>query len=136
MATRLGRQAVWSRPRAPQFLAILDEAVLRRPVAGSEVMMEQIRHIIAQTRRPNVDVRVVPFVAGVHTGLDGTHMTLEFAKTRTIVHLENKRSSLFLDEPEVVASYCEATDTLLQTALGPTDSLDFLASVADDYGKG
>ncbi|MFD9966397.1 helix-turn-helix transcriptional regulator [Amycolatopsis sp. NPDC058986] len=137
VATRLGRQAVLSKARPPAYLSIIDEAALRRPVGDRAVMIAQVQHIIdVATTKPHVDVRVVPFSLGSHTGLDGTYVVLEFAKDRTIVHLEHKRSSLFLDEPEEVDPFHEATDTLIQTALGPADSVKFLASVAADYGKG
>ncbi|MDT7723514.1 MAG: hypothetical protein QOI21_90 [Actinomycetota bacterium] len=136
VATRLGRQAILSRPKPPGYLVIIDEAALRRPVGGPEVMAAQIRHIIELAGRPHIELRILPFSAGPHTGLDGTYVLLEFFKARTIVHLEHKRSSLFLDEPQDVAPFHEATDTLLRMALGAGDSLNFLASVAADYGKG
>ena len=100
-------------------------------------MAAQIQHIIdLATTKSNVDVRVLPFAAGPHTGLDGAFIVLDFAKARTIVYLEHKRSSLFLDGPEEVEPFHVATDTLVRTALGPGESLEFLASVSADYGKG
>lgn len=133
VAARLGRQSVLSKPNPPQYLAILDEAVLRRPVGGAQVMAEQLAHILQWARQPHVDVRVLPFERGAHTGLDGTYVVLEFAKARPIVYLEHKRSSLFIDEPDDVAPFHAATDTLVATALGPADSVQFLASAVDDF---
>jgi len=136
VAARLGRQAILSKPQSPQYLAILDEAALRRPFGSAELMASQIRHIIELAGKPHVQILVLPFSVGQHTGLDGTYILLDFPKARTIVHLEHKKSSLFLDEPKDVAPFQEATDTLVQAALGPADSLDFLASLVVDYGKG
>ncbi|WP_205660384.1 helix-turn-helix domain-containing protein [Amycolatopsis antarctica] len=133
VSARLGRQAVLSKPRPPAYLAIIDEAVLRRPMGGAEVMAAQLRHIVEAARRPHIDVRVLPLSRGGHTGLDGTYVLLEFAAERPIVHLEHKRSGLFMDELEDVSPFQTATDTLVATALGPADSTDFLASVADDF---
>lgn len=130
VAARLGRQSILGKSNPPRYLAILDEAVLRRPIGGAEVMAEQLAHIISWSRCPHIDVRVFPFERGAHTGLDGTYVVLEFAKTRPIVHLEHKRSSQFVDEPEDVAPFHAATDMLLRTALGPADSRKFLASAA------
>lgn len=136
VATRLGRQAILSKPRPPAYLAIIDEAALRRPVGGAAVMAAQVAHLIGSAAKPHIDIRVIPFSAGPHTGLDGTYVVLEFTKARTIVYLEHKQSSLFLDAPEEVAPFQEATDSLIAKALGPGESQDFLASVAADYGKG
>lgn len=133
VAARLGRQAVLSKPCPPAYLAIIDEAVLRRPMGGAEAMAAQLRHIIEVARKPHVDVRVLPFASGGHTGLDGIYVLLEFAVERPIVYLEHKRSSMFIDESEDVSVYQTATDTLVATALGPADSAEFLASVADDF---
>lgn len=135
VTARLGRQSILGKPAPPRYLAILDEAVLRRPVGGAHVMAEQLAHIIDLARRPHIDVRVLPFERGAHTGLDGTYVVLEFAKARSIVHLEHKRSSQFVDEPEDVAPFRAATDTLLGMALGPADSLMFLASASDDFSE-
>lgn len=136
VATRLGRQAVLSRPQPPRYLAILDETVVRRPVGGAQTMAEQLRHLLHCARRPNVEVRVIPVERGAHTGLDGSFTVLEFAKGRTIVYLEHKRSSLFVDEPEDIAPFQAARDTLLATALGPADSYDLLVSAASTFGEG
>ena len=136
VAARIGRRSVLNKPRPPRYLAILDEAVVRRPVGGAQVMAEQLRHILDCARRPHLDVLVLPFRSGAHTGLDGSCLLLEFAKARPIVHLEHKRSSLYIDEPDDVAPFHAATDTLVSTALGPQDSLEFLASVVDDFSEG
>jgi len=136
VATRLGRQAILSKPKPPSYLAILDEATLRRPHGTRPMMAAQVRHIIDLAAKPHIDVRVIPFATGIHTGLDGSYIVLEFAKGRSIVYLEHKRSSLFLDQPDDVAPFQAATDTLAATALGPQDSVEFLRSVAADYGEG
>lgn len=136
VSARLGRQSVLSKPEPPQYLVILDEAVLRRPVGSRQVMADQLAHIARCAKEPHIDVRVVPFERGDHTGLDGTYVVMEFAKARPIVHLEHKRSSLFIDEPDDVAPFHAATDTLIATALGPQDSLEFVASAVDSFSEG
>lgn len=135
VSTRLGRQAILTRPHPPQYLAIIDEAALCRPIGGPSVMAQQLRHVVTLADRPNIDVRVIPFEHGAHTGLDGSYAIMEFAKARTIVLLEHKRSSLFVDEPEDVLPFHEATETLLAAALGSPDSVEFLVRMAADYDK-
>src|SRR5215218_5213930 len=63
---RMTRQQVLHRPDAPQFWAVVDEAALRRPVGGREVMLAQIQALIEATALPNVVVQVVPFGIGGH----------------------------------------------------------------------
>lgn len=136
VAARMGRQSVLSKPRPPKYRAIVDEAALRRPVGGASVMAAQVRHLLDCARRPHIDVLVLPFGRGAHTGLDGSYVLLEFAKARPIVHLEHKRSSIFVDQPDDVSPFRAATDTLVSTALAPVDSVEFLSGMAEEFGEG
>ncbi|WP_261570954.1 helix-turn-helix domain-containing protein [Frankia gtarii] len=133
VVTRLGRQAILSRPDPPDLHVILDEAVLRRPVGGPTAMAAQLRHILAMAARPSITVQVLPFETGAHLGTAGSFVLLEFDKARTIVHLEHLRSSLFVDEPDDVTPFAQARDTLARQALAPTASAKFLTTVARQY---
>ena len=135
VATRLGRQAVLSRPDPPQLLAILDESTLRRPIGGRTVMAQQLRHALRIAERPNIAIQVIPHDRGAHASLTGSFLILEFAKAQTIVHLEHTGSSLFVDAPEKVAPFVSAVDTLRDTALDPRRSVEFVASVAAEYER-
>ncbi|ALG13453.1 helix-turn-helix domain-containing protein [Kibdelosporangium phytohabitans] len=136
VAARLGRQALLTRSLPPRYRVVIDEAVLRRPVGGPQVMAEQLRHVARLATRTNIEVRVIPFQHGAHTGLDGTYTVLEFEKARPIVFLEHKASSLFVDEPEDVCPFQQTVDTLMDVALDSAESVNFLTLVAADYDQG
>ncbi|HEX5541553.1 MAG TPA: Scr1 family TA system antitoxin-like transcriptional regulator [Micromonospora sp.] len=51
MAARIERQAVLARDEPPQFVAVLDEYVLRRAIGGPAVMREQLRHLVGLGRK-------------------------------------------------------------------------------------
>jgi hypothetical protein len=131
---RAGRQVALTKPAAPRYIAFIDEAALRRPFGGPRVMAEQLRHMARMTRRPNVEVRVIPFERGGHWGIN-PFILLEFAKADPIVHLEHIRSSALLDEPEDVAPYQTAKAKLTAAALGPAESEDFLLRVSAEYDE-
>lgn len=78
----------------------------------------------------------MPYSRGAHTGLDGTYKLLEFRVAWPIVYLEHKRSTMFVDDPDDVSAFHTATDVLLATALGPADSVEFVAAVAGDFERG
>jgi transcriptional regulator with XRE-family HTH domain len=62
---RLGRQEVLRRDVAPLHLrVIVDEAALLRPVGSPELMRDQLRALL--TPPSSVELRVLPFAAGVH----------------------------------------------------------------------
>lgn len=134
VAARAGRQTVLSRKHPPRYLAIMDEAVLRRPFGGRKVMAEQIRRIIEVAELPNVTVQVIRFDRGGYP-IYGPFLLLQFDKARDIVHLEHKQAAGFLDEPEDTGPFHQLADTLKTAALGPADTCEFLAKVAGEYDR-
>lgn len=69
---RLDRQTVLTREDGPaEFLAVIEEGVLRRAVGGAKVMAEQVDHLIKATGWPNVVIQVIPAATAVHDGLAG-----------------------------------------------------------------
>ena len=51
------------------MVAVIDEAALRRPMAGPEVMRAQFEYLLRIGQLPNIDVQVLPFSAGPHAAL-------------------------------------------------------------------
>ncbi|WP_405094410.1 Scr1 family TA system antitoxin-like transcriptional regulator [Micromonospora sp. NBC_01412] len=65
VASRLGRQEILERERPPQFIAVVDDSVLRRPVLDQPgLMAEQLDHLAGQAMREHIQVHVVPVDAG------------------------------------------------------------------------
>ncbi|MDV6012448.1 helix-turn-helix transcriptional regulator [Haloechinothrix sp. LS1_15] len=134
VAARAGRQTVLTRKRPPRYLAIIDEAALRRPFGGRAVMAEQLNRIIELAALPNLTVQVIPFDRGGYP-IYGPYALLQFAKAPDIVHLEHKQASGFLDQPEDTAPFQPLTDTLKAAALDPAATSEFLAAVAAEYDR-
>ena len=61
---RMARQILLTREHPPRLWAVMDEAALRRPVGGREVMRGQLERLIDATKLPNVTLQVLPFGAG------------------------------------------------------------------------
>jgi len=135
VATRLGRQAILSRPAPPKLIAIIDESALRRPVGGPTVMAEQLRVLARLAQRPNITVRVIPFHAGAHAALVGGFSILEFERARPLVHQEGNRSLSFVDSPTEVDSFVADVDTLTRTSLPPERSLDYIRMIATSFER-
>ncbi|MGQ0838428.1 helix-turn-helix domain-containing protein [Actinokineospora sp.] len=134
VSARAGRQTVLTRKVPPRYQVIMDEAALRRPFGGREVMAEQIRRVIEISKLSNVTVQVILFQQGGYP-IYGPFQLLEFGKAPAIVHLEHKQASGFLDKPEDTGPFQRLTDTLAAAALGPAESMEFLASIATEYDR-
>ncbi|WP_327337637.1 helix-turn-helix domain-containing protein [Streptomyces sp. NBC_01324] len=128
VALRLERQKALVAERSPRFHAVLDEAALRRPYGGREVMREQLRHLIEMSEQPNVTLQVMPFSFGGHAGESGSFTMLRFPESdlSDIVYLEQLTSALYLDKAEEVAQYEKAMVRLHADSPGPEESRDLL----------
>jgi transcriptional regulator with XRE-family HTH domain len=132
VASRRARQAVLG-TRELQFLAIIDESALRRPIAESGVMRRQLRHLVDTADRPNVTVRVVPLQAGPHSGLRGPFAIMDFNDEPSLTYIENHHFGMFLDEKEDIAAYRVALGNILNEALEPAESAELITRLAGEY---
>ncbi|MEU1800196.1 helix-turn-helix transcriptional regulator [Streptomyces sp. NPDC019937] len=128
VALRLERQKLLVSERAPAFHVVLDEAALRRPYGGPEVMRAQIQHLISVSEAPNVRLQVMPFALGGHAGESGAFTLLRFPESDLpdVVYLEQLTSALYLDKPDEVAHYERVLGRLRVDGLSPEKSRDLL----------
>jgi transcriptional regulator with XRE-family HTH domain len=124
VALRMERQAVLARPGGPRLWAVVDEAALRRPIGGSDVLRGQLEHLLAAAKLPNVTVQVIPFGFGGHAAAGGAFTILRFADQALpdVVYIEQLTSALYLDKREDLDRYLEAMERLCVEAETPTDS--------------
>ena len=91
-ATRHDRQHLLMQKQAPKAHFIVDEQALLRPVGGPAVMREQLQHLLAAAKRPNITIQVLPLARGAHVGLQGTFTILEFGDSddADVLYLEGR----------------------------------------------
>jgi transcriptional regulator with XRE-family HTH domain len=131
---RLQRQELLTRPDPPRVWMIMDEAVLRRPYGGADVMRAQLRHLLEEARRPHVTLQVVPFAHGGHAAASGSFSILRFAERDLpdIVYIEQLTSAVYLDQRSDVEHYLEVVHQLSGEALTPAATTRFIEHVADE----
>jgi Domain of unknown function (DUF5753)/Helix-turn-helix domain len=134
VALRRKRQDLLTRPAPPRIWAIMDEAVLRRPIGSQVVMRAQLRHLIEASRAPHVTIQVVPFARGGHTGAGGSFSVLRFNEQDLpdIVYVEQLTSAIYLEQRSDVEHYLEIVDQLSGEALTPTATRDFIGQVINE----
>ena len=125
---RMARQAVLEREDPPKVWAVLDEAVLRRPLGSPAVMHGQLEHLAEMAQRPNVTIQVLPFQASSHSAAGGPFSILRFAEPDLpdVVYLEQLASALYLDNPDVVNSYLNVMERVCMEALTSCETTQFL----------
>jgi transcriptional regulator with XRE-family HTH domain len=133
-ALRISRQQLLARPEGPHFWAVLDEAALRRPLGGPEVMRDQVDHLIEAATRPHVTVQVIPFRAGGHPAAGGPFSLLRFPEPDLpdVVYLEQLTSALYLDRRTDVDSYHAVMERLCLQAAPATDTVVLLKEIREN----
>ncbi|MFF3763740.1 helix-turn-helix domain-containing protein [Streptomyces sp. NPDC001922] len=136
VSLRQARQELLRREDPPRFWAVLDEASLRRPLGGPEVMREQVRHLIEMSRMPHVTVQVAPFSLGGVAAAGGPVTILRFLEPDLpdVVYLEQLTSALYLDKQEDVDNYLSVMDRLCAEAEPPAATVRFLESILTELG--
>jgi transcriptional regulator with XRE-family HTH domain len=131
VTSRLSRQNVLNRSNAPYFEALIERNTLERPIGDSAVMYQQLRHLVSAARRENISVRVVEPRVGAHPGLAGPFVVFDFVDHPSLVCMENRASSAFLEEAQYVAAAREALRRLHEVALAEEDSIALITAIAD-----
>jgi transcriptional regulator with XRE-family HTH domain len=129
---RMQRQQRFDDDPPLELWAILDEAVVRRPVGGSAVMREQLEHLLAMAARPELTLQVLPFSCGAHAGHGGPFAILEFPDRTDseVAYVESVAGILYLEKDREVRARTDAFDRLRAAALAPAASADLIAQVA------
>ncbi|WP_081539351.1 MULTISPECIES: helix-turn-helix transcriptional regulator [Kitasatospora] len=128
---RTRRQKLLTEGLGPKLWAVIDEAALRRPVGGPEVMRAQLEHLVELAQLPSVVVQVMPFRFGAHAGESGAFSVLRFPEQDLpdVVYLEQLTSALYLDKRDDVDEYLQVMERLCVDSLTPQQTLDLLQTI-------
>jgi transcriptional regulator with XRE-family HTH domain len=131
---RVARQDRLTGDDPAEYWAVLNEAVVRRAVGGTEVMHGQLDHIAELADLPHVNVQVLPFTAGAHPAMDGAFSIMGFpeAADPDVVYLENQAGSLYLEEAAEFDRYARMFSHLIAKALDPEESRRLITRIAAD----
>jgi transcriptional regulator with XRE-family HTH domain len=137
VAGRQARQKLLADVDPPQYWAVIDEAVLCRPIGGPKVMHLQLRRLAELAALPHVTVQIVPFSAGSHAGMEGPFLILGFPEQADpdVVYVENTSIGVYMEEPPEILRYTLKFDHLRAMALGPDVTLEKITEAANGYAK-
>ncbi len=115
----------------PFFWAVIDEAALRRPIGGADVMRAQVEHLLELMRQPNITIQVMPFSFGGHSAEGGAFSVLRFQDSELpdVVYVEQLASALYLDKREDVDRYSEVMERLCAVSTTPDETVEILVKI-------
>jgi transcriptional regulator with XRE-family HTH domain len=132
---RMTRQNIFDRTDPPHLWAVVDEAALRRPIGGPEVMRGQVASLIEATKLPNIRIQVIPFQAGGHAAAGGAFSILRFPDQELpdVVYIEQLTSALYLDKRDDVDQYAAAMERVCVEAEPPDRTAEILERILRDF---
>lgn len=129
---RMSRQRVLDTEATTELVAILDESALRRPVGGGAVMRAQLRHLLDLVKRPNIELRVLPFAVGWHEGFHGAFKLFELPEPYPdVAYTESLAGRLYVEPPHV-DRFKTAFGRLRVLAADAETSSEIIHSIAEE----
>jgi hypothetical protein len=131
VALRLGRQKLLTRDNPPRLWAIVDEAALRRPMGGRDVLAAQIERLMDAVGEPNITLQVMPFKYGGHAAEGGAFTIMRFpeADRPDMVYMEYLTGALYIEKPEEVERYAAVMERLSVAGTSPERTREILAGL-------
>jgi transcriptional regulator with XRE-family HTH domain len=135
IALRLTRQKLLTQPQGPRLWAVVDEAALRRPVGGPEVMRAQVARLLEATELPGVVLQVLPLAIGAHPGMVTAFTILRFPDEALpdVVYLEHLDDAVYLDRRETVDHYYHVMELISARSATPAETPEILAKILEEW---
>lgn len=132
---RMRRQSeFFGQANHPRLHVVLDESAIRRLVGDTQVMREQLLHLVGLANDPQVTIQVIPFAHGIHVGTSGPYIIIDFPDPEAVpvLYLEGAFDDETVKEkPEAIETYRRSFRQLQASALDPAQSIEFIRQVAE-----
>ncbi len=138
---RLARQEILLAQRPPEFHAILSESCLRREYGGRSVMVEQLEHLLALSKRANILIQVLPFTVTTRGAGAEDRFTLirvpspGAAGDLDMAIVESQGDIRYIDDKPAVTAREAVWARLSAAALSAEDSRQFIEHVARSFRR-
>ncbi|MFE2075618.1 helix-turn-helix domain-containing protein [Streptomyces misionensis] len=133
---RTKRRRILEGPPRPVVWTLLDEAVLRRCIGGSQVMAEQLRKIAELTEAGRLRLHVLPYGVGAHALLESYLTLMSFEDSAPVAYVEGFLTGNLMDDPALVAASQTAYALALSDALSQQESLALVRAAAEEHADG
>lgn len=132
VAARMDRQRILISEHAPRYQAVMDEAVIRRMVAGPELMRAQLDQLVRASELAAVSIRIIPFSAGLLPSSNNKFIILRFDEPAlpAAVYIELLTGEIYVERPDEVMVYEATFRQTLAMALDGDQTREMIRSLA------
>ncbi|MGP2437984.1 helix-turn-helix domain-containing protein [Streptomyces sp. JW3] len=133
VAHRRERQQVFDRPDPLPYVAYVHEAALRMPYGGVKATRQQLDHLVDQSHRENIELRVIPTSRGDFPGAGHALLFAEGAVPRLdTVQLDSAHGPEFTDAEAQLTKYRAHLDWMDAAGLPPASSRTLVHKIAHE----
>lgn len=132
VAARLRRAEALHRKVGVMYGFGIYEAALRTNVGGTNVMREQLRHLLDVGVLRNVSIQVLPFGRCSGVALNGSIVLLETPEHEQCGYVEAPEVSVLHSSPNKVSALTQAHAMIRMHCLGVEESATFIREVAEE----
>ncbi|MFI9553663.1 helix-turn-helix domain-containing protein [Nonomuraea endophytica] len=127
---RLARQWITKCEDPVHVYALIGEQVLQQRIGGTAVMSEQLDRLVSDSRRPNIDIRVIPQEAAV--GLSSGFVLLSLLNLGEVLFIEAGTAGI-IDQGPRVGEFERRFDYFRSLALPPDESVALIMNVRKGF---
>ncbi len=133
VAARLHRQGRLVGDNPLQLTAIISQAALQRCAQDETLAAAQLAQLRDRATWPNIELRVLPFRLGLHVGMAGPFTLLSFPDNllADTAYQEYAVGGHVIEDESVVSQLDTLFSELRRKALGPNESLELIAQLAE-----
>ncbi|CAM5376170.1 MULTISPECIES: DUF5753 domain-containing protein [Streptomyces] len=130
---RVARARLLDRPEPPACEFLIHESALRMRFGGRGVFRKQLDHLLSQSERPGVTVRVVPFRAsGFANAGSSTLYAYGPVPQLDTVQVDVPTGATFLHAETYLVNFRGVLDRMSERAIAPEASTGFIRQVAKE----
>jgi transcriptional regulator with XRE-family HTH domain len=133
VAARIARQVILDRPSPPQFVAVIDHTVLRRPVGGPRVMREQLLHLAEMGRRPKIHLHLVPGQVGAYPGLNGAFVIATPPQGDDVGYLDTQTRAIVVERLADMLLLRQVWESVRADALSHGQTITAISEAAEAW---
>ncbi|MEV6986474.1 DUF5753 domain-containing protein [Sphaerisporangium sp. NPDC051017] len=134
VTNRMQRQAILHRDKPPALNVVVDEAVLRRVIGDTEVMREQLMHLLDIARLPEVTIQIVPSTVRAHCGMAGGFIIAERNGHPYAAYTDAQPFGRTFDDRRLIAELVRLYDALRAEAVPFSQSLRLIEEAVNHDG--
>jgi len=134
VSERIRRQHVLAREEPPLYHAILDEAVISRPVGSPNIMHDQLMRVVDLAEQTEmIIVQVIPFRVGGHAGFGGGPIVLASFDGKEVAYVDNALRGDVVEKSEDVSAIRRIWQKLSAKALHEDESVQLIREAAEKW---